>query len=264
MRNQQHNVVEEGTAAFALEREGSVAVFRFTRSPLYFSSYLVVRDQLLAALRQCSRDESVRAILLLGFPEKAGSREYEQFFRDNLRQTNWVRIHRMLHSFSQLIEAIVANHKLVVFADSGPVISQFLNVSLACDYRVVGDNTSIQKAYLRHGMVPKGASAFFLAQLLGRSAALKLLTSEEEISAQQALELGLVDEVVPARDLEKAALAAAERFASMPLGTTTGLKRLMSYQLRGLSDYLSFETDLILRIVGKADFSSEDAGLEGT
>jgi len=248
----------ERTAAFSLEHRDRVAVFRFTRSPLYFSTYLVVRDQLIGSLRHCSRDDTVRAILLLGFPEKSGSREYEQFFRENVRQTNWIRIHRMLNAFSQLIEAIVANDKLVVFADSGTVISQFINVSLACDYRVIGDNTVIQKAYLRHGMIPKGGGALFLSHLLGRSAALRLLLSDDDISAEQALELGLVDEVVPVHELEQAATAAAARFAAKPLTTTTGLKRLMSYQLRGLSDYLSFENEQILRIVGKADFSGTD------
>ncbi len=246
---------EQRTAAFSLEHRENVAVLRFTRSPLYFSTFLAVRDQLLGALRQCSRDGSIRAIVLLGFPEKAGSREYEQFFRENIRQASWIRIHRMLNAFSQLIEAIIENDKLVVFADSGTVISQFLNVSLACDYRVVGDNTVIQKAYLRHGMIPKGAGVLFLSQLIGRSAALQLLLSDEDITAERALELGIVDEVVPFRELEEAAIAAAARFAAKPLTTTTGLKRLMSYQLRGLSDYLSFENDQILRILGKVDFS---------
>ena len=235
-----------------------MAVFRFNNAPLFFTSNMVVRDQLLAALRNCDQDSSVNAILLVDSTEKAGSLEYAEFFRENIGQRHRLRIHRMLNAFSQLIEAIVSNDKLVVFADGGAVISQFLNVSLACDYRVVADNTVIQKAYLHHGMVPKGGGAYFLSRLLGRSAALQLLLSEDDISAAEALALGIVDKVVPVKELEEVALAVAADFAAKPTTTTTGLKRLMRYQMHGFADYLAFEHDQILRILDKADFSQAD------
>ncbi len=240
---------------FTVEYSGAVAVFRFPRTPLYFSSNLAARDQLLAAFASADGDPMIRVIVLCGFPEKAGSTEYAEFFRKNLGQAHWLHIHRMLNAFNQFIEAIVGSRKFVLFADRGAVISQFINVSLACDYRIVADNTVIQKAYLNHRMLPKGGGAFFLTQLLGRSRALALLASPDELTAEQALALGIVDEIAPLADLDHAALAAAERFAAVPQSTLAGLKRLVNYSLSGLTEYLQFENDQILRILRDADFT---------
>jgi len=249
------------TPAFDLQIHNHIAVFRCGDKPLFFAADLTVRDRLLEALRRCSQDISVRAVVLEGFPEKAGSEEYERFFALAMTTRNAMQIHRMLNVFNQFIVAIVNLRKIVVFADSGRIISQFFNVGLACDYRIITDTTVIEKEYLRRGLLPKGGGALFLSRLLGPAKAYELLLSDEALSAQEALRLGLVNQVVSPGDLSAAGLAVAERFAAMPSTTVEGVKRLINYDLRELPAYLDNENEQLLLALQRTGFSRMEAGV---
>ena len=83
--------------------------------------------------------------------------------------------------------------QIVIHADSGNVLPLFLNISLACDYRIVADNTLFQNPCLEFGLVPKGGGAFFLSKIMGGSKAYEFLLSEEDIAAEEALRLGCWD-----------------------------------------------------------------------
>jgi len=76
-------------------------------------------------------------------------------------------------------------NKIVVHADSGEVIPLFLKVNLACDYRVVAENTVFRNPCLELGLDPKGGGGFFLSKMLGRSKALEVLLYEGDIPAKE-------------------------------------------------------------------------------
>ena len=138
--------------------------------------------------------------------------------------------------------------KLVIYADCGEVIPLFLNIGLACDYRIVAENTTFKKPYFELGMLPKGGSAFFLCRLLGYRQAKQWLMSEKAIGAAQALEIGIVDQVVPDDQLEQTAIAAALDWDQQATGALLGIKRLLNYTIKDLEDYLKFESDELLKI----------------
>jgi enoyl-CoA hydratase/carnithine racemase len=127
-------------------------------------------------------------------------------------------------------------------------------VSLACDYRIVSDNTVFKNFHLELGLVPKGGSAFFLSKMLGFSKAYEILLSEEEITAQEALRLGIVDKVVTLSDLEETALKTAQHFTQKPTGSLLGVKRLLNYTIKEIEDYLEFENEELFRIVMSSEF----------
>ena len=77
----------------------------------------------------------------------------------------------MYNVIDQLVLAIMGLNKIVIHANSGKVISTFLNISLACDYSIIADNTVFQNPYIDLGTVPKGDGAFFLSKKLGASKA---------------------------------------------------------------------------------------------
>lgn len=239
---------------FLVVRDQEVVWLRFPARPLFIAADMVAKVQLMDTFAACAADADVRVIVLDGFPEKAGSGEYSAFFREALQEHDGKRVHRMLNAFNQLILAILGCPKLVMFVDDGPIISQFINVSLVCDYRIVGEATLIQKAYLRHGMLPKGGGTLMLERMLGRSQALKLLLSAKDVTARQALSLGLVDEVVPSEALQEAARARAEKLARVPASTVEGLKRLLTFDLTRFEQYLEFENEEILRASRRARF----------
>jgi 2-(1,2-epoxy-1,2-dihydrophenyl)acetyl-CoA isomerase len=153
----------------------------------------------------------------------------------------------MCNFFDQFLLKIVGLNKVIVHADSGHVIPLFLNLSLACDYRIVATHTIYQKPYFELGLLPKGGGPFFLCNLLGNCKARKILMSDEDINALEALELGIVDQVVPYNILEESALQMAQRLAKMPTRSLAGIKRLINYSMKDLKDYLSFESQELLK-----------------
>lgn len=226
---------------FTEERRGELAILRMPRAPLHFTSDLGNRDDMLSSLDRCDRDPSVRAIILLGCPDKHSGEQYDEFMRGADVPGGRHLLQRMLNVFNQFVLQLLSCSKPLVFADGGRLIAQYINVALACDYRIAANDTVIRKAYLSHGLVPKGGGVLFLSQMLSRSQVLRLLLSKEDVSAEQALELGLVDGVVPRGELERAAIEAAEMLSSAPPSTVAGIKRLLRFTLGDVEEFLELE-----------------------
>lgn len=117
--------------------------------------------------------------------------------------------------------------------------------------RIISDDTVIDKAYLTHGLLPKGGGTFFLTRLLGPSEAYRLLLSHEPLTANQALELGLVDRVVPASMLLEAAFDKARAVAALPQTTVSGIKRLINWDQKALREFLETENTEFQRILSR-------------
>ena len=173
-------------------------------------------------------------------------------------------MHRLFNVIDQLIVKLVDLKKIVIHVDSGKVISLFLNISLACDYRIVAHDTVFENAYLKLGMVPKGAGAFFLAKRFGSKRAFEFMFSAEPVSAAKALTLGIVDELAAKDDLQMAAVRAARNFGCNFTTSAAGIKRLVNFSLRDLQQYLDLENQEILRIVSSSVFRQRilDASLD--
>ena len=147
--------------------------------------------------------------------------------------------------------------KIVVYADCGEVIQMFLNISFVCDYRIIADDTVFQNAHLDLGLLPKGGGVYFLSKMLGCSKMLQFLIFKDEITASEALQIGIVDKVVKCEELATAAFRVAKQFATKPARTLSGVKRLLNYCRRDLKDYLEFENEELLKIVGYYEISSD-------
>jgi enoyl-CoA hydratase/carnithine racemase len=86
--------------------------------------------------------------------------------------------------------------------------------------------------------------------MVGISKAYEILLCEKDITADQALELGLVDKVVPFDELRETALRVAQDFARKPRRSIAGAKKLLNYSIKELEEYLDFETRELGNIIG--------------
>lgn len=198
-----------------------------------------------------SRIASLKVIVLWGSPGKTGSNEYKDFYTRVIQSILDVSaVYKMFNTVDQFIIKIISMNQIVIHADSGNVLPLFLNISLACDYRIVAHNTLFQNPCLEFGLVPKGGGAFFLTKRFGPSKAYELLLSEKDITAEGALQLGLVDRVVPLDDLRAAAMQKAEEYAAKPARSLRCIKRLINFSLKDLQEYLEFETNELTNMIG--------------
>lgn len=93
-------------------------------------------------------------------------------------------------------------HQSVIHICGGDVLSLFMNISLACDYRIITTDTVFHNVFQEIGMLPKGGAPFFLSRTVGNGKARELLLLNPRISAGEALESRIADRMVAPEDLE--------------------------------------------------------------
>jgi len=238
---------------FSAKELEDIILLRFKENLLFQGTDLSTRDEVLDYLDRISETHSIKVVIVRS-SERRGCEEYFEFYNQALRR-NWdlYSIHRLHNVFTQFILRIMDLNKIVIHANSGCVISLFLSVSLACDYRIIADDTVFQNPFLKLGLVPIGGGAFFLSKMIGPSKTYQILLSGNDITAHEALKLGIVDEVVSPDNLEAAALDAAQRFAEKPARSLAGVKRLINFYMRDLREYMEMEQQELLRIVETRD-----------
>jgi 2-(1,2-epoxy-1,2-dihydrophenyl)acetyl-CoA isomerase len=230
---------------------GSVLVLNFKDNLMLRATSLKTKSTIIDYLDQLSRTEAIKVLLVVSSPNKTGREEYCQFYNQVIQSALDINtVHKLFHAVDDFILKIKEINQIVVHADSGNVLPLFLNISLACDYRIVADNTVFQNPCLEYGLVPKGGGAFFLTKILGPSGTYRIMLSEEDITASEALKLGLVDEVVAYNDLRDAAFKVAKDFARKPSRSLRCCKRLLNFSFKELREYLEFETDELIKMIG--------------
>lgn len=235
---------------FSGELIENILLLRFRENLIFHATNLKDRNTILKYLDLVSRDDTVKVILILNSPQMAASEEYIEFYNQVFQSkldTNAAL--KMLHAVDQFILKLREMDQLVIHTLSGKVIPMFLNVSLSCDYRIIADNTVFQNPCIRYGLAPKGGGAFFLSKMFGISKAFEILLSEEDITANEALRLGLVNKVVPLSELQGEALKVAENYALKPTSSIRCIKRLLNFHLKDLKEYLAYETQEIGDII---------------
>lgn len=103
--------------------------------------------------------------------------------------------------------------KPVIAAVNGPAAGAGANIPLACDFAYASENASFTQAFARVGLIPDLGGLYFLQRAVGRARAKELAFTARKVDAAEALELGLVQKVVPHDDLLPAARETAAAIA---------------------------------------------------
>ena len=242
---------------YSIRKDDNIVILTFKGDVLLPFSYLTNKMALLTCLDVISNDESIKAVMITYKRKRSPVAEYFEFYKLlSEAKIDERTLNRMYRAYDQFIVKIVRSDKFFISVGHGDMISQDFYVDLACDYKIVADNTVIHKPYLKLGLLPKGGGAYFLKKKLGHSRTYEILLSSKSISAHEALKLGIVNEVVPYRRLEDAALRAAQRFAQKPTASLSGTKKLLNYPVEDLEDYLAFETKELLRTLRRSQTMS--------
>ena len=130
----------------------------------------------------------------------------------------------------------------VIGAVNGVAAGAGFSLALMCDVRIAADNAAFVCAYGRIGASPDGGMTYFLPRVVGPAKALELLLNDPVLSAEKALELGIVSKVVPQAELLGEARAKAERLARKAPHYVRMSKLLVGQSLENsLADQLQLE-----------------------
>lgn len=240
---------------FTARQIDRIAVINLKKNLIRQLTDLNLKEGLFKHLNNISRDNTVKVVLCMGNPEKIKRMEIIAFLNELTGSTTGIdQISRIYNAINQLVLLIRGMSKIIVHADSGEVMSFFLNISLACDYRIIGDKTVFQYPLLELGLVPKGGGIFFMARKLGTSKTMELLLAGKDIDAREALALGLVDRVVPSENIEAAAMETAAMIANKPMRFISGIKKLLNLSSRDLDSFLDQENTQLLECIKSGGF----------
>jgi 2-(1,2-epoxy-1,2-dihydrophenyl)acetyl-CoA isomerase len=235
---------------FSARQDGRIIIFSFKGNAILTSTMNKAKEAVLDYFDNVSRHPEADIILILARTRKARREEYLSFF--DMVQSKRLSKHdvlRMYRAFDQLILHILSSDVFFINADCGQILSVFSNIALACDYRVIGDNTIFQNPDLELGLVPKGSSLLFVNSMLGRGKTLRLILSGQDITPQEAEELGLIDRIVSVDRFEEEAIKIARQFAALPPTSLRLAKRLSGYGMKGLADCLDFENSELIKVL---------------
>jgi 2-(1,2-epoxy-1,2-dihydrophenyl)acetyl-CoA isomerase len=124
---------------------------------------------------------------------------------------NWVR-----HDFNPIVRAILAVEKPVVAAVAGVAAGAGIGLALACDYRIVEPGSRFILAFPGVGVGLDSGVSFFLPRLVGLGRAWQIVLGEKPVGGEEAVAIGLAQELAPAGGALERAMALAARLAAGP------------------------------------------------
>jgi enoyl-CoA hydratase/carnithine racemase len=138
---------------------------------------------------------------------------------------------QLMENYRKNVQRIpLAIHEIevpTIAAVNGPAIGAGCDLALMCDMRVASEKAKFGETFLAVGLIPGDGGAYFLPRVVGMAKACELTFTAQVIDAKTALEIGLVNDMVPHEELMKCAQALAEKIAAQPARALRMAKRLL-------------------------------------
>lgn len=235
--------------------ESGVATIRLNRPDRLNAIDRQVSQEFLVVARRIAADPTVRAVLICGEGPSLTVGGDIEYFHDHGEAGTFGDLFRSMtapfHDAFRILSSIDAP---IVTAAHGAVAGGGLGFLWAADIVVASEDFRLVTAFAGVGVSGDGGGTWHLPRLVGARKAAQLYLLNEPLDATEALELGILTEVVPNSEVRDRALALARRLASGPTVAYGGMRRLLrdSYS-NTLTDHLQAETDTIGRTGNSSD-----------
>jgi enoyl-CoA hydratase len=194
------------------ERDGAVVTITLDRPDVLHALNAAMFDELEAVFTELAADTSVRVVLLTGSGERAFAAGADI---RGLAETDAVSGKRVSERGQQVMSQIERCGKPVIACVNGVALGGGCELAMACTLRLASEKAKLGMPEVKLGLIPGYGGTQRLLRLVGRGAALQLMLTGAVIGAEEALRLGLVQEVLPAAALMQRARALAETIAAM-------------------------------------------------
>lgn len=237
------------TEFVSLDVDGGVGTIRLDRPPMNAISRQV-QEELMSCAQEAARRADVRAVVVWGGEKvfAAGADVKE------MAAMSYADMAAVARRLSACFGALAQIPKPTVAAITGYALGGGLEVALGADRRVCGDNAKLGQPEILLGLIPGGGGTQRLARLIGPSRAKDLIYTGRMVRADEALALGLVDEVVPADEVYPTARTWAEQFVGGPAAALAAAKKAIDGGLDvDLRTGLDLESELFAALFATGD-----------
>ncbi len=233
------------TDVLLVDRAEGVATLTMNRPESMNSLSTELKEALGTAIDEVSRDDSVRAVVLTGngrgFCVGQDLREHVALLESNdPAPLNTVTVH-----YNPIVMGLATMPKPVVAAVNGMAAGAGAGFSFACDFRIAAKNAGFLIAFANVGLSLDSGVSWTLPRLIGAARATALCLLAEPVTAEAALEMGMVNAVVEPDHLLPAAQELAARLAAGPTAAYAAIKQSIAYAATStLAESLAKEADL--------------------
>lgn len=216
-----------------------VLTITLNRPEVYNAMNDGITYELQDAFKAAAKDEQVRVVVMTGEGKafcsgqdlKAASGQEKRSFIDSLHKR-----------YNPIIRAMRSLPKPVLCKLNGVAAGAGCSLALACDMIIASEEATLIEVFINIGLVPDSGSAYFLPRLVGMAKAFELCSMGSKVKAAEALQLGLVNRVVPAAQLDAAVKEYTDYFAKAPTKSIGLIKKMLSKAATsGLDEMLDYE-----------------------
>ena len=165
-------------------------------------------DELTEICAEIAWDEEVRVIVLTGSADKSFS------FDAGVNRTVSGAGGEEEMNFFSIAGSIAKVDRPVIAAIQGDALGQGLEMALACDLRIAAETSRFGLSGIKAGLIPRDGGTQRLARLVGRGKTLEMIFTGETIDAREAYRVGLVNKVVPPKELMSTVMGMAREMAT--------------------------------------------------
>lgn len=235
-------------------RDESVAIVKIKCNAFYSLIDIDISRQVLNWFDLVSEQEDVNVILFLNEKGCLGNTAYEVFVTeitgkelqkgagDLLSENDLMHVRsKEINILNSFIRAIVNYRKLVVSGLHGTIVTPFFGTSLASNFRFASDDLQISFTHVKYGIHASGALPFFLPKYIGRGKATEYIFEGGEISAEEALHMGLVNKIIASEYFDDDCIKEAKKLSLMGGTYIRWTKHLVVRDKEELINYLHEE-----------------------
>lgn len=221
----------------------SVAKISLNRPEKYNSFNREMALTLQERLKECKKDEEIRAIYLTGIGKAFCAGQDLQEILDPEVDLDLEEI--LDQHYNPIITLIREIEKPVVCGVNGVAAGAGANIAVACDITVASESSVFIQAFSKIGLIPDSGGTFFLPRIIGFQKAAALMMLGDKLPAAEAENMGLIYKTIPDENFQEEAFAIAQKLSKMPTKGLGLTKRALNHSIHNdLTTQLGIETAL--------------------
>src|SRR6476469_7503516 len=225
-----------------LEKKNAIAYVTIDRPKVLNALNMATMQELWQVFSDLKDDKQIRVVILTGAGDKAFVAGADI---NELARNNPVEAKAYTHKGQATLDLIENLGKPVIACVNGFALGGGCEIAMACTMRLATENAKLGQPEVKLGIIPGYGGTQRLPRLVGKGIAMQLLLAGEMISAQEALRIGLVNEVVPQADLIARAEAIAQKIiANAPLAVQYAMEAVHKGMEMTLAEGLYLEATL--------------------
>jgi enoyl-CoA hydratase/carnithine racemase len=200
--------------------EAGILTLTFNRPQKKNSITVEMYQRMADALKAAEADASIRVVVFQGSEMIFSAGNDLGDFMNNPPAGDNSPVFQFLHAIANFSKPMIA-------AVCGPAVGVGTTMLLHCDLVIAGDNAAFSMPFVNLGLCPEAASSFLVPQMMGYHRSAEALLLGEPFMAEAALEVGLVNRVVPPSEATRVAMQWAQKLAAKPISSLIETKRLL-------------------------------------